>query len=205
MEHGFAATSLRMITSRADVNLASVNYHFGSKDALVEAVMARRLVPLNSGRVTALNALLLRAGGRPLEVEQILEVYIGTMLKLCEDPSKGGAVFLCLLGRAFTEPTELVRQVLQKHYAEVASRFMAALAQALPHLPREELIWRMQFTFGAISYTMAGTDALELFTNCSLSDASDQTAVMRRLIAFIVPGLKAPASEPASPSSQEHP
>ena len=47
LQHGFAATSMRMITADAEVNLAAVNYHFGSKDALIEAVFTRRLGPLN--------------------------------------------------------------------------------------------------------------------------------------------------------------
>src|SRR6266849_5837474 len=71
MEHGFSATSLRMITGEAKVNLASVNYHFGSKEALIEAVFTRRLAPLNQERVTQLAQLEAKADGMPLTVEQI--------------------------------------------------------------------------------------------------------------------------------------
>ena len=52
---GFHATSLRAITRAAEVNLAAVNYHFGSKDALLEAVMLRRLGPLNEIRQARLD------------------------------------------------------------------------------------------------------------------------------------------------------
>ena len=41
VEHGFEGTSMRMITGAANANLAAVNYHFGSKDALIQAVFRR--------------------------------------------------------------------------------------------------------------------------------------------------------------------
>src|SRR5205085_2358496 len=46
MQHGFEGTSMRLLTAKAGVNLAAVNYHFGSKDALIEAVFHRRLDPM---------------------------------------------------------------------------------------------------------------------------------------------------------------
>jgi AcrR family transcriptional regulator len=197
MEEGFAATSLRMITSQAQVNLAAVNYHFGSKEALVEAVLTRRLAPLNRIRVEELTSLEDAGGGKPLGVETILRAFVGAAAKLGDKPSAGGAIFLRLLGRAFTEPTEHVRNVLQRQYAEVANRFRLAFAAALPHLPEEELAWRMQFTFGAISYVMAGTDVLQLFATCRLSDMENYDAVMDRLVTFLAAGLKAPMTSNA--------
>src|SRR5947208_16884641 len=54
MEHGFEATSLRSITAAAAVNLAAVNYHFGSKEELFQAVLTRRLDPMNHARLSFL-------------------------------------------------------------------------------------------------------------------------------------------------------
>ena len=62
---GIDATSLRAITSAAEVNLASVNYHFGSKDGLVKTVFIRRLEPLNNERLELLDALEISAAGAP--------------------------------------------------------------------------------------------------------------------------------------------
>jgi AcrR family transcriptional regulator len=198
MELGFGATSLRTITSKAAVNLASVNYHFGSKEALIEAVLMRRLAPLNRARIDELIALESAAAERPLSVEAILRAFIGGALKLGEDPARGGTVFLRLLGRAFTEPTEQVRSVLQTQYAEVAARFRRAFSLALPDLPEDELVWRMQFTFGAISYTMAGTDVLQLFSACPLEDFGNYESLMERLVVFLAAGLRAPSRPPRS-------
>src|SRR5882672_5833805 len=101
MERGYAATTLRMITAKAKVNLAAVNYHFGSKDALIREVFERRLGPLNSARIAHLDGLESGARGKPLTTEQIMEAIVTPALQVSKDPLGGGAVFLRLLGQAF--------------------------------------------------------------------------------------------------------
>ena len=56
-EQGYAATSLRQLTGKARVNLAAVHYHFGSKEDLAKAVLARRIEPINVERIARLDAL----------------------------------------------------------------------------------------------------------------------------------------------------
>src|SRR5262245_15333107 len=148
MEHGFAATSLRMITARAKVNLAAVNYHFGSKEALVREVFQRHLEPLNAARIAWLDRLEGQAQGQPLSVEHIVEAIVSPVLQVSRDPVKGGARFLRLLGRALSEGTDALRGVLPDHYREVVVRFKAALVRALPTVPETEIVWRMHFMFG---------------------------------------------------------
>ena len=99
MQHGFEATSMRLLTSTARVNLAAVNYHFGSKDALIEALFHRRLDPMNAERIAALDALEQQAGEQPLAPEQIIRAFIGASLRMIEDAKGGGRNFIRLLGR----------------------------------------------------------------------------------------------------------
>jgi AcrR family transcriptional regulator len=192
MESGYAGTSLRMITARAKVNLAAVNYHFGSKEALIREVFERRLGPLNAARIAYLDRLEAEARGRPLSVEQIIEAIVAPALQVNRDPLAGGAVFLRLLGRAFSEPGETMREVLPAQYRQVVVRFKEALLRALPQVPDQELTWRMHFMFGALSYTMAGNDALKLIATCSLEGVDEPESIVRRLIPFLASGLRAP-------------
>jgi AcrR family transcriptional regulator len=192
MEHGYAATSLRAITARAKVNLAAVNYHFGSKEALIREVFERRLGPLNSARIAYLDGLEASARGRPLAIEQIIEAIIAPVLHISNEPLARGAVFLRLLGRAFSEPSETLREILPGQYRQVVIRFKQALMRSLPDMPDQELTWRMHFMFGALSYAMAGNDALKLIATCSLEGAEDADTIMRRLIPFLAAGLRAP-------------
>src|SRR5512135_1854730 len=101
MEHGYEATSLRSITATAEVNLAAVNYHFGSKEELFEAVLTRRLDPMNQERVDLLTALEREAAPHPVACERILNAMFIPALKLARDPPRGGTNFLRLLGRAY--------------------------------------------------------------------------------------------------------
>lgn len=190
VEHGFEATTMRMITSRAEANIAAVNYHFGSKDALIQEVFKRRLTELNRRRLTALDRLEAEAGGTPLKPSRIVEAFFGTALEMAADTAHGGHTFMRLLGRTYTEPNGFVRQFLAEEYAEAVERFLAALYRALPDVPREEILWRFHFMMGAMSYAIAGTDALQLFAG--KFDDAEPERLLPRLMSFLLGGLRAP-------------
>jgi AcrR family transcriptional regulator len=191
MEHGFAGTSLRMITARAEVNLAAVNYHFGSKEALVREVFQRHLGPLNAARIAWLDRLEAQAQGQPLSVERIVEAMVSPVLQVSRDPVKGGARFLRLLGRALSEGTDALQGVLPAHYRDVVVRFKAALVRALPAVPEAEIVWRMHFMFGAMAYAFAGNDTMQLIATCKVEGADAAEAVIRHLVPFLTGGLQA--------------
>jgi AcrR family transcriptional regulator len=104
MEHGFEATSLRQLTSSAGVNLAAVNYHFGSKEELFQAVLTRRLDPMNHERIELLARLERESGDKPIACERILAAMLTPALRLARDERRGGKNFLRLIGRAYADP-----------------------------------------------------------------------------------------------------
>lgn len=195
--YGFDGTSTRMITSRAGVNLASVNYHFGSKEALIQEVFRRRLTWLNHERLRVLDQLEREAGGAPLKPHLIVEAFFGVALRMAADEKHGGHTFMRLLGRTYSEPSEFIRTFLAEEYEAVVERFKAALFKALPDVPREEILWRFHFMLGAMAYAISGIDALKLLTDCQL-DENDPGALARRLMPFLIGGLRAPLPEPAA-------
>src|SRR6266568_1670549 len=164
MEHGFEATSLRQITATAGVNLAAVNYHFGSKEELFQAVLTRRLDPMNQERIELLQKLEREAAGKTLSCEKVLFAMLIPALRLARDERRGGKNFLRLLGRAYADPAPFIRHFLSQQYAGMIGRYKEAFLRALPQLSRQELTWRLHFVMGALSYTLAGTDALKLFS-----------------------------------------
>jgi len=192
VEQGFEATSLRQITSKAGANLAAVNYHFGTKEALVRDVFDRRLRALNAQRLAELDAAEAAARGRPLAVETLIEAFLLPVLRMSRDRAHGGHTFIRLLGRAYTEPTETVRKLLADAYVEVIGRFKRALFHALPEIPEKELIWRMHFALGAMSYAIAGTDSVQLIASYEVRDTDHTEAIMKRIVPFIVAGIAAP-------------
>jgi AcrR family transcriptional regulator len=193
MEQGFEATSLRAITAAADVNLAAANYHFGSKEDLLRAVLTRRLDPMNQRRVALLGEMEQAVAPAAVPPDRILSALFIPALELARDPQRGGSNFLRLLGRAYADPAPFIRKLLSEQYAAMIWRFKAAFARALPHLPKRELSWRLHFMMGALSYTLAGTDALKLITEIAPSDdGPNDEALLRRLAPFLLAGLTSP-------------
>jgi AcrR family transcriptional regulator len=210
MAHGYEGTSMRMITSIAEVNLAAVNYHFGSKEGLLRDVFRRRLIWLNRERLAALDVLEQQANGAPLKPSQVLEAFFGTLLRIGEDESLGGMTFLRLLGRTLTDPSEFIRTFFAKEYAEVIERYKLALFRAVPDVPKAEIVWRLHFMLGAMSYAIAGTDILQVITGLEIADISgkeedcksEARRLSERLMPFLLGGLRAALPHPADPSVQ---
>ena len=190
MQHGFEGTSMRTLTAKASVNLAAVNYHFGSKDPLIEAVFRRRLDPMNAARIAELDRL--EAATPAPSAEAIIRVFLRASLAMIEDVKNGGRNFTRLLGRAYTEPSKPIRALIGQLYAPAMTRYKSAFERALPELPKDELIWRMHFMFGTLAYTLAATDTVQLIAGCKPEDRYDAALLEDRLAAFLNAGLVAP-------------
>ncbi|MBI2276467.1 MAG: TetR/AcrR family transcriptional regulator [Dechloromonas sp.] len=194
MAHGYEGTSMRQITGDAGVNLAAVNYHFGSKESLMQEVFRRRLDWLNEERMRVLNDMEAEAAGKPLKPSQIVDGFFGTLLRMAGDEKRGGVTFLRLLGRTLTEPSEFIRAFLAHEYQAVMDRYKEALFRALPEVPKAEIVWRFHFMLGATSYAIAGTDALRLVTDWQIEedDSTDRLdRLVPRLMSFLLGGLRA--------------
>lgn len=182
------AVSLRQVIARAKVNLAAIHYHFGSKESLLQAVLSRRLVPLNAGRLALLEVAERKSRRVPLE--RILEALVGPALRLSRDPRKGGGEFMRLLGRCFTEPDEKIQAMLNRQVAEVAERFMPAFQKALPKVPKVDLLWRIHFLVGAMAHTMADAERLKEFSG-GLCNPDDTEGTIEKLVTFLSAGMRA--------------
>ena len=190
--HGFAGTSLRAVTKEAGVNLAAVHYHFGNKEDLLRAVLSRIVIPVNRERLEMLEQVEAAAGSNPPSLEGILEAFIAPDLRLIRDLGERGVIITRFLGRSYTEPAEMVQALSREHYEELGQRFMEALARALPEVPQAEVYWRFKLVVGVLTYILADTDP----TGGYAEDLSDVDGTVRRLIAFLAAGLRAPVPAP---------
>lgn len=186
-EGGVATTSLRTITSLARVNLAAVNYHFGSKEALIEAVYERRLGPLNRARLTNLDHLERPGGAVP--VEDIVRAFVEPIVALSSHDPKDGLVFMRLLAQTYSEAAQYLHKLFGREHESVVKRYRAALARALPQLSAAELEWRLQFMVGAVNHAVADTAYLRMIGG---SGGLELERAARELIPFITAGLRAP-------------
>ncbi|OZI71247.1 TetR/AcrR family transcriptional regulator [Bordetella genomosp. 12] len=198
-QQGYDGTSMRQITRDAGVNLAAVNYHFGSKEALVQAVLKRRLEIVNHERLRLLDALEAQAAGAPLKPSQIVDAFFGTLLRLAASSDPDGKAFMPLLERTMTDPAGFIRALFADEYADVMERYKQALFQALPGVPRAEIMWRFQFMLGATSYAIIGTDTLRIATGWAIQEEEqpdNPDLLLPRLMSFLLGGLRAPLPPP---------
>lgn len=189
---GFYATSLRAITAEAKVNLAAVNYHFGSKEALLDAVFERRLTPLNRLRVEGIHDVREKAelAGKPPKAEALLRAFLEpTMRLLC--PETGAEDFVLLVGYGLVDPEGPVGKSFLARMEEVFSLLCESLCKALPHIPREEVSRRLQFVLGAFAHTLRWCGRRGVPQGL-LPPPPDPALLAESVIHFVTAGMEAP-------------
>ena len=189
-EHGYQATTMRTVTAEAGANIAAVNYHFGSKQALLGAVVHRALGPVVEERRRRLDALELE--GDP-SVEALVDAIIGPLIeRIGAEPS--AALVIRLLGRLFVDPDPEMRALVKHEVSEAERRQLGMLERALPDLPREELWLRMRSMFAVVGAHLTG--AFDTPAAC-FPQAGGCDELRQRLVTFLAAGLSAPATQPA--------
>ena len=196
-EQGFGGVSVRQLTAAAGVNLAAVNYHFGSKEGLLAAIFEQRCRPMNEERLRRLGDCAQPADD-PTVLERIIAAFITPALASSADRG-GGATFTRLRATLAVEHNELARSLIARYFDTTSGRFIAALARALPHLSRAELFWRFHFLLGGLYYTMINPSRIAHLSD-QLCDAGDVETVLTQMVPFIAAGFRAPSLDVASSS-----
>ncbi|GAB3291097.1 TetR family transcriptional repressor PsrA [Pseudidiomarina andamanensis] len=188
-EHGFEQTSLRQITADAEVNLASVNYHFGSKKALIQAVMARYLEVL----MPALDRELVQLVEQPqVTTRAVFDCFRGPLNELREVRKHGPTIFLSLLGYAYADIQGHLRRYTMDHFGDVMQRLLATLHLANPQLSPVDMFWRLHFVLGATVFAQVSGPALREIAAADFGEAIAADQVIDRLIPFLAGGVDAP-------------
>ena len=201
-ERSFAAVSMRDITSAAGVNLAAVNYHFGSKEELLAALFIARVTPLNRERAGLLREAEARGNGIAA-LEDILHALLSPPLRWWLGPDAGRSASARFLMRAHAETSPGIRQVMDKDVSHL-QRFVLALGRALPALSHEEICWRLHFTLGTMHYTISERQRLDSLSTgaCNLTDTE---AVIGEIVAFAAAGFRANGASRSAASGSHEP
>jgi AcrR family transcriptional regulator len=186
--HGFQNVSVRDITAEAGVNLASINYHFGSKDALLFEIFRRRTAELNRERAKMLHMAADRHDGKP-PVRDILAALFEPPLRW-SNPAHERRISVQFIIRARSEGTEAMREVLRTDVSHLR-RFADALIAVLPQLPPEEIYWRLHFVLGMMhNNRFAEFDRLHVLSDGATRE-SDVEALLKRMLDFAEAGFLA--------------
>jgi len=197
-EKGFAETSLRNITTKAGVNLAAVNYHFGSKKELIQAVFARFLNSFCQQLEEKLDDFQRQQGDTQPDLNAVLMMLPATALQsnkgsLDDNHQHRLGIFMRLLGLAYNQGQGHVRKFLKQEYGTIFNRYMALVTAASPELSNEDRFWRIHFMLGATVFTLSGADALMAMAQHEFNLSTDISQVFDKLIPFLGAGLQAPS------------
>lgn len=185
-EYGFDAVSMRDITTAARVNLASVNYHFGSKNALLAEVVGSRANLLVDERLKLLAAVPRDRHKRP-RLEAVIEAFLRPSLEMSRQP--GGAHHMRLRARLGVERVGVSRAQFEHTFDASNEKFVDALCEALPLLPRVEVYWGFHCILGIQNYTMANSGRIQHLSR-GACDPSDVEATLKRIVPFIAKGFQ---------------
>lgn len=201
-QRGFDGTSLRDITDAADANLAAVNYHFGDKAELYKTVLTRRIRPINTARMAALEAA--EQQPTPPSLRTLLDILVRPVFELCST-SPSGPYVARIIGRSFAEPLPFMPELFAAEFQPLLARFGGAVRRGLPQLPPDEFMWRLSFVIGSLHHTLSTLHRMGELSR-GICRSGDHEGALRRFLDFAVAGLTAPApntsgSEPAATST----
>lgn len=190
-ETGYHGATLKVIAERAAVTQALINYYFGSKYGLYEAVFLRRGSPIAESRMRRLGEI--QAGPGPITAQDIVRAFLAPTLALRE--TEGGRRFLRLQARLHTEPADISYKLRNMAYDASTRAYVQALERACPHLSPKDANWRMALMIGSYMYAFSDTHRLEELAPHAC-DPNDTEEIFEQITAFVTGGLLAPGVPP---------
>jgi AcrR family transcriptional regulator len=193
---GIAATSLRSITQQAGVNSAAVHYHFGDKMALVEAIVSRRITPMNTERLARLDQLEAAAGEAPVPVESLLVAYLEPVVAARARWGESARQLGALMARLRIEQADI--ESMFASFADLQRRYACALADALPGLGPEQAAERLDYAVGAMVHLLVHARSTPGGSGAPCAPDELQRR-FERMVDFLAAGFRAPWEPQAQP------
>lgn len=190
-ETGYAGASLRNVASKAAVTQALINYYFGSKYGLYEAVFIRRGRSISDDRMKRLNEL--KKGRQPVTVNDVVRAFLAPTIALREVP--GGRTFLRLQARLHTEPAEISYKLRNEAYDASTRAYVEYFKEICPQLSDKDINWRVALMVGAYMYAFSDTHRLEQLAP-DVCNPNDSEEIFGQITAFVTAGLLAPPVHP---------
>lgn len=188
-EHGINGVSLRQILTHAGANSAALHYHFGSREALIEAILTRRGLNANLRRRGMLDAL--DARDRAPEVRDVVSAVIDPMLEMIDEHGEAGRRFIRFLARLQSDRTGIIQGIEERHFPDIVGRIGRMLRAACPHVSDAERARRVMMMLDTMLQSLANADAMtEEWTGKGAAVAVHDYA--ESLKDFLAGGLSAP-------------
>ena len=185
---GYEGTSMRLIASKAGVNLATLYYHFGSKDGLLEAILQRRFEPVIQRQLHLLQQIQTTTQTSVAAVRNLLHAILIPILESIREPASRTVGML--IGRMLTEPARPVQEILRRRFKDVSRTFIQTVQRMLPSLSEEDVAWRVELMWGGIAFLLCQPENVIFRTNGRCNPLDYQKA-LAHMTQFFVGGLLA--------------
>ena len=190
-ERGFAETSLRTITGMAEVNLAAVNYHFGSKKELIQAVFARFLTPFCEELDRQLDSLE-ETSMDNVNLQTVLRCGFKSLLLATDKVNESPQNFMRLLNMGYSQTQEHLREFMVENYSSTYAKFAEMIHKSHSHLGMVEVYWRQNFMLGAAIFSLSSYDSIRTILNTDYNEDTSMEEVIDMLVASMVGMLITP-------------
>ena len=198
-DRGFGDVTLRDIVAAANVNLAAVNYHFGSKDELIAELFVTRSLATNRERLRELKAAEDAGGGRA-PIETIMRALVGPTLRGCLGPESGRSTAARFMIRASIESVPPIRRIKNREIDHLR-KFAAAMRRALPDRDEVELFWGLHFALAMAHHTIRESQRLTKLSD-GQCDLDDVDGVIARVVSVAMMALTADARQTKAPAKR---
>src|ERR1700761_41288 len=196
-DRGFGDVTLRDIVAEANVNLAAVNYHFGSKDELIAELFVTRSLALNKERLRDLREAE-EAGGGHADIADVLRALVGPTLRGCLGPENQRSTPARFMIRVSIESVPAIRRIRNREIDHLR-KFIAAMRRSLPDRNEVELYWGLHFALAMAQQTVRDSERLAKLSE-GKCDVDDVEAVVERVVAVAVMGLTASSAKEKAPA-----
>ena len=184
-DHGFDGVSVRQIALRADVPVALINYHFGSKEGLYRAIFEMRAPMIIDQRIAGL-----RLAEMEPDPERKVEMIVKAVLvpNLHMRSTERNSSYARILAREVSDPKSHQRGVIEEFFDPIAYKVMDALRGAMPDRTVEEINWGYQAMLGVMVYVMADIGRISRLSG-GRCDPEDGMATATHLVALMKAAL----------------
>lgn len=198
-ERGFSDVTLRDIVAAAGVNLAAVNYHFGSKDELIAELFVTRSIATNRERLNELKSAE-EAGGGHAPIDAVVHALVGPALRGCLGPDRQRSTAARFMIRASIEAVPPIRKIRNREIDHLR-RFVAAMRRSLPGVPDVDIYWGLHFALAMAHQTIRDSERLDKLSDglCDLDDVND---IIARVVTASVLALTAGRPEATTAKTQ---
>ena len=196
-ENGIDGTSLRRIMAAAKVSISQINYHFGTKEALLHAIFVRRAVPQIEARLKLLDDV------RKMPAERRLEELVRTYFAPIEwfvSGDRESVDYVRILARIGLDPSDAGRSMLSEFYDDFQHQVIAELQKALPEVSEADIYWRWHCMLAILLYSMTYVSRLRDVSG-GRYDMRHGNEFFEHVIPFLVNAMRTPSGPGKMPAA----